>query len=41
VIVIEHKQLAKQIPAFNGIFSCNGTKEDFYSLLEGAEHGFN
>jgi len=30
MIIIPHKQLAEQIPAYNRIFGCNGTKEDFH-----------
>ena len=41
MIVIPHKQPTKQIPTSNGIFSGNETKEDFSSLFERAEDGFN
>jgi len=41
MIIVPHEQLTEQISAFNRIFSCNRAKEGFYSLLEGAEHGFN
>ncbi len=41
MIIVPDEQLAEEIPTFNGIFSGNGTKEDFSSLLERAEYGFN
>ena len=40
MIIVPHEQLTEKIPAFNRI-SSNRTKEDFNSLFEGAEDGFN
>jgi len=41
MIIVPHEQFAEQIPTTNGIFSGNGTKEDFSSLLERRKHRFN
>jgi len=35
------KQLTEKIPKSNWIFGGNRAKDDFYSLLERAEHGSN
>jgi hypothetical protein len=41
MIIVPYKELTEEVPTFNGIFSGNRAKEDFHSLLEGAENGFN
>jgi hypothetical protein len=41
MIIIPHKELAKQIPASNRIFSGNGTEENLYSLLKRTKNGLN